>query len=135
MAALENIAILEEERLARNAAENGAYFFKLLEELKQKYEWIGDVRGLGLAIGVELVEDRATKAPAAEKTAAVCYRAFELGLLVFYVGIHSNVIEITPPLTISRQEIDLAVSILDQAFKDLDNNNIDMEKVRQYAGW
>ncbi|MED4751891.1 aspartate aminotransferase family protein [Brevibacillus choshinensis] len=135
IAALENIAILEEERLIENAAENGAYFFKLLEELKQRYEWIGDVRGRGLAIGVELVEDRSSKTPAAEKTAAVCYRAFELGMLVFYVGINSNVIEITPPLTISKQEIDLAVSILDQALKDLENNNIDMEKVRQYAGW
>ena len=87
----------------------------LLGELKQKYEWIGDVRGRGLA--------------------AICYRCFELGLLVFYVGIHSNVIEITQPLTISKQEIDLAVSILYQAFKDLESNSIDMEKVKQYAGW
>ena len=135
MAALENIAILVEERLTENAAENGAYFLQMLGELKQKYEWIGDVRGRGLAIGVELVENRSTKAPAAEKTAAVCYRCFELGLIVFYVGIHSNVIEITPPLTISKQEIDLAVLILDQAFKDLESNSIDMEKVKQYAGW
>ncbi|EJL45584.1 MULTISPECIES: aspartate aminotransferase family protein [Brevibacillus] len=134
-AALENIRIIQEEGLIERARVNGEYFLKRLKELQAKVEWIGDVRGRGLAIGVELVEDRVTKAPAAEKTAAVCYRCFELGLLVFYVGIHSNVIEITPPLVISREEIDLAVEVLDQAFSDLAEKKINMDAVRQYAGW
>lgn len=95
----------------------------------------GDVRGKGLAIGVELVTDRISKTPAARQTAAVCYRCFELGLLVFYVGIHSNVIEITPPLIITKQEIDLAISILDQAFSDLQDKKINMDLVDKYAGW
>ncbi len=134
-AALENIAIIEQERLIENARENGKYFREMLDQLKEKHEWIGDVRGRGLAVGDELVEDREHKTPAAEKTAAICYRCYELGLLLFYVGTRSNVLEITPPLTISKEEIDLAVSILDQAFTDLRENRIDMEKVRQYAGW
>ncbi|MFZ7942615.1 aspartate aminotransferase family protein [Neobacillus sp. 19] len=134
-ASLETLHIIEDERLIDNARINGEYFKDLLQQLKNKYEWIGDVRGKGLAIGVELVEDRVSKTPAAEKTAAICYRCYELGMLVFYVGINSNVIEITPPLTISKEEIDLAVSIFDQAFSDLEEQKINMEKVKQYAGW
>ncbi|RXT06544.1 aspartate aminotransferase family protein [Ammoniphilus sp. CFH 90114] len=129
-AALENIAILEEEFLLKQAQENGDYFMKLLKELQTKVEWIGDVRGHGLAIGIELVEDRITKTPATEKTAAICYRCYELGLLVFYVGIHSNVIEITPPLTITKEEIEHAVSVLEQAFTDLAYGKIDMDLVK-----
>ncbi len=134
-AALENLLIIEQERLIDNAAKVGEYFRQGLEGLQERYEWIGDVRGRGLAIGVELVEDRVSKTPAAEKTAAICYRCYELGLLVFYVGIHSNVIEITPPLTISREEVDQAIAIMDQAFQDLAENRIDMGKVKEYAGW
>lgn len=134
-ASLENLQIIEDEKLIENAGANGDYFMSLLKELQNKYEWIGDIRGKGLAIGVELVEDRETKIPAAEKTAAICYRCYELGLLAFYVGIHSNVIEITPPLTITKKEIDLAVSILDQSFSDLENQRINMNLVKEYAGW
>ncbi|WP_066301346.1 aspartate aminotransferase family protein [Bacillus sp. FJAT-29937] len=134
-AALENIGVIEDEQLVENARVNGDYFMQHLKELQKKYEWIGDIRGKGLAIGVELVEDRITKTPAAEKTAAICYRAYELGLLVFYVGIHSNVIEITPPLTITKEEIDLAISILDQAFSDMEQGHINMDLVKEYAGW
>lgn len=134
-AALTNLNILEEENIVDGVEEKGAYFRQQLEELQKKHELIGDVRGKGLAIGVELVEDRITKKPAGEQTAAVCYRAFELGLLVFYVGIHGNVIEVTPPLIITKEEIDQAIDILDQAFTDVKNGNVDMDKVRQYAGW
>lgn len=134
-ASLENIQIIDEEKLIDNAKVNGAYFMTLLTDLQKKYEWIGDIRGKGLAIGIELVEDREIKIPASEKTAAICYRCYELGLLVFYVGIHSNVIEITPPLTITKQDIELAVSIIDQAFSDLEEDRINMDLVREYGGW
>ncbi|MBU8878482.1 aspartate aminotransferase family protein [Bacillus sp. FJAT-29790] len=134
-ASLENLQIIEDEKLIENARVNGDYFMGLLKELQEKYELIGDIRGKGLAIGVELVENRETRIPAAEKTAAICYRCYELGLLVFYVGIHSNVIEITPPLTITKNEIDLAISIFDQAFSDLEQQKINLDLVKEYAGW
>ena len=54
---------------------------------------------------------------------------------MFYVGIHGNVIEITPPLIITKEEIDRAVAILDQAFTDLKEGKINMSEVRKYAGW
>lgn len=81
-----------------------------------------------------MVEDRETKKPAAEKTAAICYRCYELYLLVFYVGVHSNVIEITPPLTIDKQEIDFAVMVIDQAFLDLKREKNNMDLVSMVVG-
>src|SRR5699024_11277527 len=84
--------------LIENYRTMGEYFTKQLKNLQKRYEFIGDVRGKGLALGVELVKDKHTKVPAAQETAAVCYRSYELGLLVYYVGINNNVMEITPPL-------------------------------------
>ena len=127
--------IIEQDISLQKVTENGEYFKKQLLELQTRHELIGDVRGKGLILGVELVEDRVTKEPAAVKTAAICYRAYELGLIVFYVGVHGNVIEITPPLNIDKAEIDQAVAILEQAFKDVEAGNIDMNKVKQFAGW
>lgn len=135
VAALETISIIEEDNLINNAKTMGNYFQKQLKQLQEKYEFIGDVRGKGLAIGVELVKDREEKTPAPEETAAVCYRAYELGLLVYYVGIHGNVIEITPALTISKKNIDTAINILDQAFQDVIEKKVDMNKVRKHGGW
>src|SRR5699024_5757754 len=74
-AALETISIIENDHLIDNAKNRGDYFIQQLKELQNKYEIIGDVRGKGLALGVELVKDRHTKTPASEETAAVCYRA------------------------------------------------------------
>lgn len=134
-AALTNISIIKEEKLIEGVKSKGDYFIQQLSTLQERHELIGDIRGKGLALGVELVEDRESKIPAAKKTAAVCYRAYELGLLVFYVGVHGNVIEITPPLTISIKEIDRAIHILDQALTGVKEGKVDMNKVSQYAGW
>lgn len=134
-AALTNLTIIEQEISMDEVTEKGEYFKEQLLQLQAKHDIIGDVRGRGLVLGIELVEDQVTKQPAAEQTSAICYRAYELGLIVFYVGIHGNVIEITPPLIITKEEIDRAVAILDQAFTDLKEGKINMSEVRKYAGW
>lgn len=134
-AALTNLTIIEQEISMDEVTEKGEYFKEQLLQLQAKHDIIGDVRGRGLVLGIELVEDPVTKQPAAEQTSAICYRAYELGLIVFYVGIHGNVIEITPPLIITKEEIDRAVAILDQAFTDLKEGKINMAEVRKYAGW
>ncbi len=96
-------------------------------------ERIGDVRGRGLTIGLELVRDRAENAPDRDLARQVVYRAWQLGAVVYYVG--GNVLEITPPLVISDDEIDRAVRILDQAISDAIAGRVDDEEVRAYAGW
>ncbi|MEW6545320.1 MAG: aspartate aminotransferase family protein [Bacillota bacterium] len=134
-AALATIDVIEQEGLVENAARVGARLKTSLEELKSRYPLIGDVRGRGLIIGVELVRDRTTKEPADRETAKVVYRCFELGLVLFYVGIHSNVLEITPPLTLTEDEADEGVRIIERALDDVCKGRVPDEKVASYAGW
>lgn len=94
---------------------------------------VGDVRGHGLAIGVELVTDRDNREPATRLAAKTVYRAFELGAVVYYVG--GNVLEVTPPLVISDDEVDTAVDILGRAISDAAAGLVPDEAVAAYAGW
>jgi 4-aminobutyrate aminotransferase len=94
---------------------------------------VGDVRGHGLAIGVELVEDRSTKEPAPRLAAKTVYRAFELGAVLYYVG--GNVLEVTPPLVISDGEVDLAVDLIGTAIADAAAGKVGDEQIAPYAGW
>ena len=84
-----------------------------------KHDVIGDVRGKGLMIGVELVEDRNTKAPAKEACASVFERAKDLGLLLGKGGLHANVLRIKPPMCIHKQDVDFMIEVLDIALGDL----------------
>jgi 2,2-dialkylglycine decarboxylase (pyruvate) len=105
------------EDLPRRAAALGARLRSGLEELQRRHEAIGDVRGQGLMLGVDLVADRDTRAPAERYGSAVTQRCLELGLnvnIVKFPGLGS-VLRIAPPLTIAPEEIDLGLEILDRA--------------------
>jgi 4-aminobutyrate aminotransferase len=134
-AGLATIEAIEQDGLVENARRIGAYLHDKLSQLQQKHPLIGNVRGLGMIQGVELVKDRAAKEPAAVETAKVAYRAFELGLLVYYVGMFSNVLEITPPLIMTEAEVDEGVAILDQAISDVFAGKVNDEAIARYAGW
>jgi 4-aminobutyrate aminotransferase len=123
------------EGLVENAASVGAELQDGLKTLAQRHQMLGDVRGRGLAIGVELVTDRHARAPAAKATAKVVYRAFELGLVLYYVGTHSNVLEMTPPLTLTTDEANEAVSILDRALDDVDQGRVSDDIAAGFEGW
>ncbi|MDF0498428.1 aspartate aminotransferase family protein [Bradyrhizobium yuanmingense] len=132
LAVLEAIRI---DRLVENAAMTGAHLFSRLESLKQRHSLIGDVRGQGLAIGLELVTDRVTKKPAKREAAMAVYRAFQTGLVLFYVGVNSNVLELTPPLTLTREEADRGVELLDVALTDVEQGRVDPSLAGAFAGW
>jgi 4-aminobutyrate aminotransferase len=134
-AALATLDVLADEHLVENAAERGRQLVAGLEELARRHRLIGDVRGRGLIVGVELVSDRATRAPAAKDAHRLAYRCFELGLIVIYAGIHGNVIEMTPPLTIAEREIDEALSLFERALTDVEAGRFDDRKLAPYAGW
>jgi 4-aminobutyrate aminotransferase len=114
-AALATLDLVEREYTA-NAAEVGAYFIDRLRGLQQRQPEIGDVRGRGLFIGMELVTDRVSKVPAKELCEATITRAFHNGLLLLSCG--ASTIRFAPPLTITRGEVDEAVTILDASLTE-----------------
>ena len=127
----EVLRVLIEEDLAARAKRAGERLRAGLQSLN--HPRIGDVRGHGLANGVELVSDRDTNAPDGALAAAVVYRAFELGVCVYYVG--GNVLEVTPPLVITDSEIDRSLEILSRALDDAVNDVVPREVLAAYAGW
>jgi 4-aminobutyrate aminotransferase len=126
---------IDSEGLIDNARRCGAVLESGLGALADRHELIGQVRGCGLALGVDLVADRTTRAPAPKKAAKVVYRAFELGLVLFYVGTRSNVLELTPPLTLSEQEAVTAIEILDHALWDVAEGKVPDEAIEAFSGW
>lgn len=134
-AALATLDVIEREHLAERAAESGERLRAGLRDLAARHPLIGDVRGRGLMIGIELVRDRGTKEPAAREAARLVYRCFELGLLVIYCGLAGNVIELTPPLVIGQAEIDEALAVLDHALADVEAGRFDDAKLAPFAGW
>jgi 4-aminobutyrate aminotransferase-like enzyme len=104
---------IEEQNLRTNASETGAHLRARLEELKEKHTVIGDVRGKGLMQAIELVEDRTSKKPAAAATMALMEAARENRILIGKGGLYGNVVRITPPLNISRSDVDEFIRLLD----------------------
>lgn len=107
-AALVTLDLIEEELMA-NALKMGARLINKLKNLKKESSLIGDVRGLGLMVGVELVKDKRTKEPASREVNEIANQAFRKGLLLLPCG--ENVIRFSPPLVISSEEVDIAVEI------------------------
>jgi alanine-glyoxylate transaminase/(R)-3-amino-2-methylpropionate-pyruvate transaminase len=97
----------------------GNYVLSGLEKLKGKYEIIGDVRGKGLMLGIELVKDRATKEPAKAECAAILESCREMGLLVGKGSLHGNTIRFAPPMCITQADADFMLDVFDAAFRQL----------------
>jgi 4-aminobutyrate aminotransferase len=114
-AALATLDLVERE-YAANAASVGEYFIGRLRELKQRYPAIGDVRGKGLMIGMELVKDPSTKAPARALCDALLTRAYHQGLLLLACG--QSTVRFIPPLMVDRAHVDEALGMLEAALKE-----------------
>ncbi|MEZ4625897.1 MAG: aspartate aminotransferase family protein [Thermomicrobiales bacterium] len=117
-AALANLNYVATRNLRENAREMGAYLKERLQELAEKHPVIGDVRGMGLLVALELVVDRETKEPARDAATRLLQGAKDRGLIIGRGGLYGNVIRICPPLIIDRANVDEAVSILDRALSD-----------------
>jgi 4-aminobutyrate aminotransferase-like enzyme len=121
-AILATIDVIEKRKLAENAEKMGLYLRDQLNGLKEKYRVIGEVRGMGLIQGMEIVKTK--KEPAPDLVAGLFERTKEQGLLIGKGGLYGNVIRITPPLTIEKDEIDRAIRIMDQAFEKVQASQV-----------
>ncbi|MCK5586998.1 aminotransferase class III-fold pyridoxal phosphate-dependent enzyme [Candidatus Bipolaricaulota bacterium] len=110
------LQVIEEENLLENVRTEGAYFRSQLDELQKRYPIIGDIRGMGLMIGVELVRDD-KKTPAGEERNKLISTAFSKGLLLMAAGESS--LRLIPPMTINRQQIDTGLTIMEDCLKEL----------------
>jgi 4-aminobutyrate aminotransferase-like enzyme len=108
--------LIEQENLAANAADVGGYLRAGLEELQSKHAIIGDVRGMGLMLGVELVEDRKSKVPATQATLRLMEAARENRILLGRGGLNGNVLRISPPLNSAKSDVDDFIRQLDLSF-------------------
>ena len=117
-AALANIAFMEKENLPARAAETGNYAMSKLREIQKANPLIGEVRGAGLMIGVELVKD-AQKTPAPAEAEGLREACLRKGLLIGVGGIFGNVVRFQPPLVITREQIDRAIGIFSEALREV----------------
>jgi alanine-glyoxylate transaminase/(R)-3-amino-2-methylpropionate-pyruvate transaminase len=110
------LEVIENEKLQENSLKLGARIKSGLEKLKAKYQIIGDVRGKGLMLGIEMVKDRKTKEPAKAECAAVHEAAREMGLLLGKGGLWGQTIRFAPPMCINEADADFIVEVFDAAF-------------------
>jgi 4-aminobutyrate aminotransferase len=112
------IDVVKEEKLLENATKQGSYILKRLAELKEQSEIVGDVRGKGLMIGMEIVEDKESKKPAPQKVTEIMMRSWKRGINVITCG--ASTIRIAPPLIITRDLVDSALDIIEDVTKEVE---------------
>ncbi len=118
-AALANIDYLLENKLADEAARKGEYTLRRLRELQQKHKLIGDVRGLGLMLGIELVRDQKLKTPAPSEAEKVRELALSKGVLLGHGGVKGCTVRVQPPLVITEEQLDKTVEVIDECLREI----------------
>ncbi len=113
------LEVIEKEKLQQNALTIGNRILDGLNKLRDKHNLIGDVRGKGLMLGIELVKDRTSKEPAKEECAQVLETSKEMGLLLGKGGLWGQTIRFSPPMCLHEQDADFLLQVLDQAFGEL----------------
>jgi 4-aminobutyrate aminotransferase len=116
-AAIEVLNIIEKEKLVKRSAKMGDYIMKRLKDIQQEISMVGDVRGKGMLIGIELIKESDDKRPATQETKEVLLESFKHGLLLSSGGIHGNVIRLSPPLVITKDQTDNGIEILENALR------------------
>jgi len=118
VASLAVIDAIKEEKLLENATKQGNYIMKRLQDFKDECEILGDVRGKGLMIGAEIVENKDTKKPAKEKATEIMMRSWKRGIAIITCGV--STLRVAPPIIITRELVDAALDIVEDVIKEVD---------------
>lgn len=117
-----SIQIIEEEKLCQNSFKVGNYLIERFEEIKENSQILGDVRGLGLAIGLEIVEDKKDKKPSPTLAKKIIRECYYRGLvLIAPRGFYGNVVRICPPLVITQEQAEVGIKIMEDVLKEIDH--------------
>jgi 4-aminobutyrate aminotransferase len=134
-AAVATIGVIERENLVDRAYRMGEVAMKRFAEMKDRFDLVGDVRGRGLLIGIDLVKDRETKEPARKEAMKVTWRAWEKGLVMISFGRHGNVLRISPPLTIGEDELETALGIVEESIVDVIEGRVPDSVLKDMSAW
>lgn len=132
-ASIATIEVIEEEELIENALGVGNYILERLNLLFKEYKFIGDIRGRGLSIGLELIVPGCPNMKNKDAARKISYECWKRGLILIYLA--ENILRIQPPLVITKNEVDEALRILEGVIRDYENNKIDDEALENVKGW
>ena len=132
-AALATIEVIEEERLMENVVKLSNIALERFTSMKKQFPFIGEIRGLGLSIGVDLVKDPITKERNKEAAAKICYCAWKKGLLLSFFS--NSVLRIQPPLVITEEEFNKGIDIIEKCMSDLKKGLISDDILKVTKGW
>lgn len=131
--ALRTVQLIMERDLVRRAERLGEIVLRRLSKLRDECSIVGDVRGKGLMIGLELVNDKHSKARGFKEAKKVVWRAYELGLFIMFLS--GNVLRIQPPLTIEEEVLEEGLNILEKSVKDVEEGKVSDEALTKIQGW
>src|SRR5699024_562797 len=118
-----SIGMIEDEHLLQASTEKGEYVRKRMDTWIERFEAVGDVRGKGLSIGIDIVADKDSKTRDAEAALKVCNRCFDNGVVI--IAVAGNVLRFQPPLVITYNQLDTALNVLESAIEDLASGKLD----------
>jgi 4-aminobutyrate aminotransferase len=122
-AALATLDVIEKENLLEHSAEVGAHMMKRMADWPTRLKLVGDVRGRGLMIGVEIVKDKTTKEHGAAERDLIIERAFEHGVL--FLGCGPSTIRLCPPLVVTEEEVDVALEVLEECIQHVGGQRLE----------
>jgi 4-aminobutyrate aminotransferase/(S)-3-amino-2-methylpropionate transaminase len=117
--ALKVLEIIGREKIPQQSAKMGVYLRKRLDEFKDNYECVGDVRGLGPMLAMEFVIDKKTKKPDPDGSSKVIKKCLSKGLMILKAGLYNNCVRLHPPLTTEREILDAGLEILEASIKNI----------------
>jgi len=134
-AAIATIEIIKEEELAKRAERLEKYVIKRFREMMEEYGIIGDIRGKGLLVGVDIVKNKETKIPDKSTALKISWRAWEKGLILITFGKYGNILRIAPALNIPKEDLDRGLEIIEESIKDVLAGKVPDEIVKFLRGW